>query len=463
MENGFNLMLHKEEYVKNKEIDEIHVLPIGALIYKADTEMANRLMEYNMFRVDSCYRDMILDALKGVKVQELIEKYGYEYVKIKLTHAYFSKLIEFTPDKNDIGKEFELTGSNKFFYPPHLAIELTDVCNLACKHCYREAGYSGKFIDFESLKTTILQLKDKGLKLVEVTGGEPTLHPQFNEIVQFLCDNLSLVAILTNGTNITGEMMKVFKKNKNKLMFNISLDSSSPVFHDKFRGKKGAWETTVNALKDISAIPAMTRIAMSVTPENMFDIENTIKVAQENGAKSVAWEVSNTNGRGSSISWGRVSKNNYNNFVRQSKALQIKYHEMITFIPPKCTRLMQQGRDNCGAGWRTYALDPYGNLRACVNANNAMFNLGNVFSEGSDVFESEIMLELAKVGVPRYQTCKNCKTFSYCQGCFIKGIDGALNNENCSWEGKKLLKFIDIEKYKAIDVQNCIMQRSLRQ
>lgn len=460
MKSSFNIEKFRNMFIQNDRMEEIHIMPEGALIYRANSEMAEKLMEYNMFRIDSCYRDILLDGFRGKNLENLINTYGEKNVSSKISHAYFNNLIDFRENISKIN--VKVIGSKNAFYPPHMAIELTDICNLSCKHCYRQAGYKGKYIDFKKLKEIILQMKEKGLKLVEVTGGEPTLHPQFSQIIQFLCDNLSLVAILTNGTNITDEMMEVFEKNKGKIMVNISLDSSSAEFHDKFRGKKGAWETTVHSLKKISDIPILTRVAMSIVPDNMFDIERTIKVAQENGAKSFAWEVSNTNGRGSNISWNKVSEKRYENFVKESKYLQAKYHEMITFIPPKCTKKMQQGCDNCGAGWRTFALDPYGELRTCVNGDNNMFRFGNIFAEGIKIFQKPIMSELSKIGVPRYETCKSCKNFSYCQGCFIKGIDGALHNPECTWEGKKLLQFVDKEKYRGNNVEKCITQRSLR-
>lgn len=460
MKSSFSIEAFRNMFIQNNRIEEIHVMPEGALIYRMNSKMADQLMEYNMFRVDKCYRDILLDGFRGKSLDNLVKIYGEENINSKVSHAYFNELIDFS--ENTRKENIKVIGSEKAFYPPHMAIELTDICNLSCKHCYRQAGYKGKYIDFEELKKLILKMKEKGLKLVEITGGEPTLHPQFPQIIQFLCENLSLVAILTNGTNITDEMLEVFKKNRKKIMVNISLDSSSAEFHDKFRGKTGAWETTVDSLKKISGIPILTRVAMSIVPDNMFDIEKTIKLAQKNGAKSFAWEVSNTNGRGSNISWNKVTEKNYENFVKESKYLQAKYHEMITFIPPKCTKKMQQGCDNCGAGWRTFALDPYGELRTCVNGDNDMFKFGNIFVEGIEIFEKTIITELSKVGVPRYETCKNCKNFSYCQGCFIKGVDGALSNPECEWEGKRLLKYVDRKNYRGNNVEKCITQRSLR-
>lgn len=402
----------------------------------------------------------MLKVFEGNTVKNLIDLYERENVISKISHAYFSELIDFSDNYNR--SELLITGSEVAYYPPHLAIELADKCNLRCKHCYREAGNEGEYIDFEKLKQLVLKLKNYGLKLVEVTGGEPTMHPQFNQIIDFLCSNLPLVAVLTNGVNITEEMLHTFERNKENLMINISIDSSNEEFHDKFRGQKGAWSKTVSSLRRISKIPVLTRVAMSIVPDNMFDIENTIQLAKNNGAKSFAWEVSNTNGRGNSISWNRVSQQKYEMFMKESKYLQIKYHEMITYIPPKYTKKMQQGCDNCGAGWRTFAIDPYGNIRSCVNSNNHMFEIGNVFKDGLEIFSKDILFELAKIGVPRYETCKMCKAFSYCQGCYIKGIDGAINNEECNWEGKSLLKYIDQKNYIASDVEKCISMRSLK-
>ena len=69
------------------------------------------------------------------------------------------------------------------------------------------------------------------------------------------------------------------------LLVNISIDSSYPEYHDSFRGKKGAWEKSCNLIRILADNGILVRVAMSVTPQNMFDVENTVKMVKEWGGE----------------------------------------------------------------------------------------------------------------------------------------------------------------------------------
>ena len=76
-------------------------------------------------------------------------------------------------------------------------------CNLSCSYCSVSKRKKFERIEFETIKNYVLTLKKFGLRAVILTGGgEPTLYPQFNELVEWLFKQDLSVALITNGTNI---------------------------------------------------------------------------------------------------------------------------------------------------------------------------------------------------------------------------------------------------------------------
>lgn len=87
-------------------------------------------------------------------------------------------------------------------------------CNLSCPYCSVSKRKVNERIEFSTIKNYVLTLKKFGLKAAILTGGgEPTLYPQFNELVRWLAEQNLSVALITNGTNIhrvDPELWKIF-------------------------------------------------------------------------------------------------------------------------------------------------------------------------------------------------------------------------------------------------------------
>jgi organic radical activating enzyme len=76
-------------------------------------------------------------------------------------------------------------------------------CNLACPYCSVSQRHLHNRINLSTIQKYVLNLKSRGLKAVILTGGgEPTLYPQFNELLEFLFSENLKVALITNGTRL---------------------------------------------------------------------------------------------------------------------------------------------------------------------------------------------------------------------------------------------------------------------
>ena len=83
---------------------------------------------------------------------------------------------------------------------------LTSACNLRCRHCWIAPSFvDGKpapsdYLDLDLLRRAVAEAKPLGLHNAKLTGGEPTLHPQFVEIVDLLTNEGLSLNMETNGT-----------------------------------------------------------------------------------------------------------------------------------------------------------------------------------------------------------------------------------------------------------------------
>jgi wyosine [tRNA(Phe)-imidazoG37] synthetase (radical SAM superfamily) len=116
-------------------------------------------------------------------------------------------------------------------------IDVTNSCNQQCVYCmYRKSlmqfglcdSFSCKdFIKKKDLLNLILKLKFIGVKAIMFTGGgEPTIYPQFKEVVNFAVRNRLEVGIITNGARLDKSWLNLLKNNKLKWI-RISLDASN--------------------------------------------------------------------------------------------------------------------------------------------------------------------------------------------------------------------------------------------
>mgnify|MGYP001578858503 CR=1 FL=1 len=121
-------------------------------------------------------------------------------------------------------------------------------------------------------------VKEKINKLV-LTGGEPTLHPNFIEISEYAMSKIPKVTICTNGvildSNLDDKIVKL-----NFFTYTVSIDSHIENIHDKFRGRKGAFKKTIAFIKKLKLNNKNLSIHITLHPENINHIEETINFSK---------------------------------------------------------------------------------------------------------------------------------------------------------------------------------------
>jgi len=174
--------------------------------------------------------------------------------------------------------------------PPFLIVFINSICNLTCEHCFYWQNLNKRddltFEEFEKLSANLGQFE-----ILNLSGGEPYLRPEFAEIVDLFVNNngVKQIYVPTNGyfTERTLEAMrKVMKNPKIQFFVNeISLDGT-PAYHDEFRGNPKSFAKameTYDALAELQAEDPRARIhaISTATHENMHEIRGLTELLHE--------------------------------------------------------------------------------------------------------------------------------------------------------------------------------------
>ena len=81
-----------------------------------------------------------------------------------------------------------------------IVIELTNRCNLRCGHCYDERHAGTGDLGIEIIEKILREARACGIDHLSFTGGEPTLHRQFPEIVRRVGEAAYTFSFVTNGS-----------------------------------------------------------------------------------------------------------------------------------------------------------------------------------------------------------------------------------------------------------------------
>ena len=159
-------------------------------------------------------------------------------------------------------------------------IEIVHSCNLSCPTCYADsplgAGHDVDAVPLEDLQQRIQGVIDrKGkIEILQLSGGEPTLHPQFFELLRWLHAHpgIDYVLLNTNGVRVANddsfaaELARTFRYGKFQLY--LQFDGPQEAAQKFLRGAD-LRATRERCLARCAGMKLPVTLAMTVTPENL--------------------------------------------------------------------------------------------------------------------------------------------------------------------------------------------------
>lgn len=407
---------------------------------------------YRFFTINKTGRDIVMAITGKSTVNELESKFCKEMgISFCENVGWMDEFILMLLEKGTIilnetpmeQKELKVSGDGKSISPMMATIEVTEKCNLRCKHCYLDASCEKtSAITFAQFKHLVDVFKRNHVLNLELTGGEIFVNPDAYKILELAFRQFSMVAILTNGTILSEKVLALLKKHKDKTIINVSIDSADPKIHDKFRGMRGAFDKSCRNIKRMADAGITVRVASSIFNENMWEIDKLADLAVSLGAKMFVFNFVEGFGRGIQMDKSEKAEEEVDAlaYIQYVNGIIEKYKDIIPIAKGEDHIL---GSQNCGSAVNSIMVGADGNIRPCALFPK-MNIFGNIFEEDFEqIFKMDIYRRISQILPPDEKNgCdKKCKYYANCRGCYLKGLEHNRNEkEPCEWVKKNNLE-----------------------
>ncbi|PIP79832.1 MAG: heme d1 biosynthesis radical SAM protein NirJ [Gammaproteobacteria bacterium CG22_combo_CG10-13_8_21_14_all_40_8] len=189
-------------------------------------------------------------------------------------------------------------------------------CNLACKHCYSisaDTDFPGELAT-EKVMEVMKDLRQFGVPVLILSGGEPLLRPDIFEISEQAKQLGFYTALSTNGTLINEEQADRVA-NMHFDYVGISIDGIGEV-HDKFRRKQGAYEASLKAIRLLKERQVKTGLRFTLTEDNQAQFEGILDLMSAEKVDKFYLSHLNYGGRG--------NKNRKDDVVHQATRIAVE-------------------------------------------------------------------------------------------------------------------------------------------
>lgn len=333
--------------------------------------------------------------------------------------------------ENEINNStLNITGERFKYYPNNLVIEIVDYCNLKCSHCFKSANNILKnTIQLDEIKKLATSLKNKVNKIT-ITGGEPTIHPNINEILKLLEDDFE-VCLMTNATNLHNLDPEIIEKLDS---IQISIYGLNPQEYKKITQNEKAFDNFISGLNKLNELNKDFKLSLIMHQENKDNLEDFIKFAAKHKAKTLKFALPMPFGRANIDQQSRekwtLSDDDIDNIDATLVPLVEKYKNTIMFNTVKNSLVKDANVSDffetnykdcfsCGAGVILLSISADKKVKPCEVLPAEFFSMGNLediykIVEGTCLngFKKEILNfdnNCKKENIPSEKICRKIK------------------------------------------------------
>jgi MoaA/NifB/PqqE/SkfB family radical SAM enzyme len=167
-----------------------------------------------------------------------------------------------------------------------MVIELTNRCNLACGHCFDERHAATGVLALDIIDRVVTEGRQCDISHLSFTGGEPTLHPNFPEIVERVRAAGYTFSLVSNGSTFP-RFYSLFMQSGNSFRgATFSLDGAREETHDRLRGT-GSFRQVMRASSICFSRNLPFTFNMVVTAQNQTEIEESVDLACQLGSRGL--------------------------------------------------------------------------------------------------------------------------------------------------------------------------------
>lgn len=258
--------------------------------------------------------------------------------------------------------------------PIKACLEITNLCNLRCIHCYffsREylSSVPKDPLTFSEVKELIKKLIKEGIFEIAIGGGEPFCFRGIEEIL-VLTTSKMYTCLTTNGLLLNDKRIDFLKQLPN-LSVQISLDGDEST-HKKIRGiDSKQFKKLDKIIKKCVANKINLRIGFMMCHLNIQDINFIYEYCKKNKIKTLT--ILPYIGENKTL---KLTPEDFRKAVKSLKKFKQEGKVEIQIRDPLLDSLINGRKSICEAGFLTFNIDCYGNVSPCCYMNS---QIGNIF------------------------------------------------------------------------------------
>lgn len=317
-------------------------------------------------------------------------------------------------------------------YPISIEVELTKRCNWNCKFCYNVWKYSKKTSEYVDLpldvyKKIVDESVDNGCTLIRLSGGEPTLHPNFEEIIRYTSQKELRIALFTNASLISERNIKLLSENNIETIL-ISLHGTEKV-HNAITGTQNSYTNTLKKINQLIenniSVSVETILLGNVTDEQLIQLS---KILMDLGVEN--WNLMPYVATGAEYDEEyKFDFNRLPNLIKklsQACTLNIRVvcSQKFCFFKNESEAYISEQKyldSCCGAGVVWLSISYNGQIRNCPHSD---IYAGKVEDGIKNIYLSKLKPKVNAILLNATGECLKCKMFDKCRGgCYLSRIE----------------------------------------
>lgn len=318
---------------------------------------------------------------------------------------------------------------------PYLCyITLTNKCNLRCLHClgdYKEACENE--LKFNEWIKIIDDLINMNVFYLNISGGEPTQHPDFDKILDYLTYRGMHFIITTNGVLSKAALDCILRNREYLIGIKISLDGYDAKTHCAIRRGKNLefnekiFEQTIKTIEVIKKECIPLTIATVIHSENIANFNQFIEFIKK--INPISWFISPIipSGRGNyakelTKGYDYFDKGFWKQIVERCNIKKINVK--LVDLPYDMSETKQLDYYECGAALTFCEINADGTVSPCTLCRTCIPQEKMAFENLRESSFKEIWDGNTFKEVRQFMTegCTGCKTFSKCTKCIAQSF-----------------------------------------
>ena len=296
--------------------------------------------------------------------------------------------------------------------PVIYSLELTSLCSNHCLPCSNVFARQKTALSAEDWRQ-ILEVIVPHAEVIKITGGEPTLHPGFQDIVQAVAHTGVSFTIFTNGRwRNPGKLIEFLTKLPSQNFgLLVSLHGPDAASHEAFTNTPGSFDEACKNIRLMTDARLRVHTSTVITCQNYNRLPEVVELSKSMKARRAVFNRY----LGPAFPGLEPTDAQLHQAVQDVEVLRQSYTSDPNFgvrygnCIPQC--FTSSSSTGCWAGVAYCTIDPWGNVRPC---NHSPTVAGNILATPiEEIWQNDIMQrwrELTPKG------CFHCSELDVCHG-----------------------------------------------